>query len=307
MKRILNIILAVIVITGLIASCGEDEKIVEVPVESDCPPSPPQEVYSDNRDGYIIIWWAPNPESDISHYNILRSDSLYGSYQAIGEVDVESGPIPYEYSFEYDTPDNGDQYYYGLTAVDENGNESYLSFVVTATPRYEGEIRLYESDSEPDSSGLDMSGLEFEPLPWSDEAVDIYLYDNEGVQQFVTSDSTVDIQDYGYVPNFDFINRAPEEGWAPSGTAEVIASHCYLVRILGSGGAVNYGKLYVMLREDNYAEFWWAYQTDDRNRDLSPVPEYYDLEKRRSVSALSPHSVGAEFIDNQVDKSSPKR
>jgi len=303
MKMNLKIIMMLLISLSFI-SCGEDEKIVEVPgdfPDLDCAPSPPQEVYSDNRDGYIILWWAPNPESDISQYNIFRSDSLYGDYQLIDSVQVETGPIPYEYNFEYDTPVNGQHYYYGITAVDNNGNESFLSFVVTATPRYEGLMRLYESASEPDSSGLDLTGLATDPLPWNDENTDIYLYDYNGVQQFVTADSTVNIQDYGFVPGFDFINRAPLEGWAPSGTAEVVVSHCYLIQILQPSGRANYGKLYVMAREDSYAELWWAYQTTEGNRDLSPAPEYYDLEEEKVVSELSPYSDDAEFINNLVD------
>ncbi|MBD3179129.1 MAG: hypothetical protein GF417_05770 [Candidatus Latescibacteria bacterium] len=300
MKKLSKIIIITLLGAAFI-SCDEKEKIVEVPVSSDCAPSPPQEVYSDNRDGYIIIWWAPNPESDISHYNILRSDSLYGNYTDIGSVDVEPGPIPYEYSFEYDQPDNGDQYYYGVTAVDNNGNESYLSFVVTASPRYEGFVRLYETASEPDSSGLDLTGLAENAQPWEEGSTDIYLYDNSGVQQFVTVDSTVNIQDYGYVPSFDFINRAPEEGWAPSGTAEVVLSHCYLIQVLNPSGSANYGKLYVMSRQDSYAELWWAYQDSEENRDLGPAPEYYDLKEKRLVSDSSPYLVDAGFINNQVD------
>ncbi|MCD6379031.1 hypothetical protein J7M07_01125 [bacterium] len=283
--------LFVILILVLIASCDKEEKIVEVPIEvpSDCAPSPPRGIDAENRDDFVIIWWDPNPESDIAGYDIYQGDSLYGEYNRIGTVNDET-PDPYYYSFEYDGPANGEQHYYGLIAFDEGNNESDFSYIVTATPRYEGLLKLYEIGWKPDSSGYDLSSCGNIAQPYNSVTTDIWIAeDTEGIQKFIVNNLADSIQDYGYVDNFHLINYAPTQGWAPSGEAEIIISHLYVVKTQTEPGSYNYVKLFVVDKTESWARFKWAYQSDPGNTDFSPAPvpgliERKDDEGRLTIS-----------------------
>ncbi len=262
-KRVFTIF--AILMLALIVSCDEKETIVEVPV--DCAPSPPRGIDAQNMDGFVKIWWAPNPESDIAGYDIYRGNSLYGNYDRVGTV-YDENPDPYDYSFEYYLS-NGEQHYYGVVAFDEGNNESDFSYIVTATPRYEGLLKLYEVGWDPASSGYDFSSCSNIAQSYDSVTTDIWIAeDTGGIQKFVVDDSMNDIQDYGYADNFDVVNYAPTDGWAPSGEAEIIISHIYVVR---TGAApYHYVKLYVEDATESWVEFWWAYQSDPGNTDFSP-------------------------------------
>ncbi|MDZ7860247.1 MAG: hypothetical protein U5O15_06215 [Candidatus Krumholzibacteriota bacterium] len=280
--KIRNIItIFIFLLVALNLSCDEEEKIVEVP--TDCPPSPPRGIDADNRDGYVIIWWAPNPESDIAGYDIYRGDSLYGEYIRIGSIDDEN-PDPYEYNYEYEEPINGEQFYYGVIAFDEGNNESEFSYIVTATPRYEGFIRLYEAGVNPDASGFDFSSNSNSAQRYDSVTTNVWVAeDAEGIQKFMVDNVNDSIQDYGYVDNFDLINYAPTEGWSPSGRAEIIESHLYVIR---TGEEAHYVKLYVERTAFEWVEFWWAYQSDPGNTDFSPAPVPGLIERRSDEGRL---------------------
>jgi hypothetical protein len=267
MNKIITIISAIVL---LLISCGEKERIVEVPVPTNCPPSAPRGVYAVNLDGYVSICWYPNAEDDIVGYDVYRGQSLYGDYTLIGTV-LKSATDPYEYCFDDTQTGNGIQYFYAVVAYDNGGLESDLSYEeVSGTPRPEGALFLYDRCAQPNLSGYDLSGLTNSPQGYSEPSTDIY-YDVCGSSPYiVTLRSGVEIQDYGYVgDSFDGINYAPAEGWSPSGASEAIAKHCYILRLLESDG-VHYGKLYVSEVTTQFVRVWWAFQTDPGNRDLAP-------------------------------------
>jgi hypothetical protein len=252
-----------------ISSCAEDQ-IVEVPVEvpADCPPSAPRGVYAVNLDGYVLICWYPNPEDDIVGYDIWKNDEAYGTYDWIGDVDTES-PEPYEYCFEYDMP-NGTQSYYAVTAYDRNDQISDLSYeVISATPRPEGFMALYDEAVHSDSCGYDFSSQSNIAQDCTLPSTDIVFDTTGGVNTFTVNMPSVMIQDYGYTYSFDDINYAPELGWSDAGMVEVIESHCYLMR-LGEADGQHYVKLWIYSVGDGAVDFWWAYQTDPYNPDLMP-------------------------------------
>lgn len=285
--KISNIItIFTFLLVALNLSCDEEEKIVEVPVEvpTDCAPSAPRGIDADNRDGYVIIWWAPNPESDIAGYDIYRGDSLYGDYIRIG-TKLDEDPDPYEYSFEYEEPVNGEQFYYGVIAFDEGNNESEFSYIVTATPRYEGFMRLYEAGVNPDASGYDFSSISNAAQSYDSATTNLWVVEDAGgVQRFMVDNVSDSIQDYGYVDNFDLINYSPTEGWSPSGSAEIIKSHIYVIRT----GEIepHYVKIYVTFTAFEWVEFWWAYQSDPENTDFSPAPVPGMIERRSDEGRL---------------------
>jgi hypothetical protein len=114
-------VIAAVLISGTAAimSCDDDKTVCPAPVT--CSPSPPSEVYAENRDGFVYICWAPNPESDVAGYDIYRGEDLEGDFFWVGTV-YDEEPDPYEYCFEYDVPANGEQYFYFVVAYDYDDN-----------------------------------------------------------------------------------------------------------------------------------------------------------------------------------------
>ena len=293
-------VLATILIASFafISSCDQEEQIVYVPMEvpADCPPSAPRGVYAVNLDGYVLICLYPNPEDDIVGYDIWKNDELYGTYEWIGTVSVED-PEPYEYCFDYGDPSYGDKFFYAVSAYDEDDNFSELSFEeVSATPRPEGFLRLNDVTADPNACGYDFSTLSNIAQDCSLPSTDIVFDTTGAVNLFRVDMPRVMIQDYGYAYSFDDINLAPELGWSSAGSAEVIESHCYMLR-LGEADGVHYVKLWVHTVVDGYADFWWAYQTDPDNRDLMPGPAGDEEDANITLTSGSKETGGIKIMN----------
>ena len=293
-----NLLISTLLIFLLLLSCSGEEKIVEVPVEVNYIPAPPVGVYSINLDGYILICWSANYESDISHYKIYRADAYEGPFEEIGTRNADYN-YPAEYCFDYDPPDVV-QYYYAVRAFDYGGLGSDYSIEdVTATPRPEKLDSLYEHNYFPDGSGIDI--YSYNPVTQTGSVIGIRQRDSLETTDFffayeeneygemtytiVAYRPGVDIQDYGYVGttvyDYDFLNYAPATGWSPTRKAEAILGHCYMLRLLESDG-YHYMKLIIAPPGDDPGRdpllptrmlFWWAFQTDPDNRNILPAPD----------------------------------
>jgi len=270
---------ATLLITALLAaavftSCGDDEKIVEVPVPcASCIPEAPRDVEVWNRDGYVRIWWYhPDTTYSIDKYMVYQSDQPYSNFIVVDSLDA-SAYEPFDWIFFDLAEDNGNWYYYAVSAVNYDRIESDLSYeVVTGTPRPEGFLRLYDSNFLADSSGYDFSS-ESNEAQWDTlNSTDIYFSIDSSTPEFLSGHDGVRFQSHGYIEYFDTIHSAPEYGWtSTSGRMEAVAEHCYTLRII-DGSQTHYAKLYVWDITPTYVEFWWAYQTDPGNRDLAPGP-----------------------------------
>jgi hypothetical protein len=253
----------------LMISCGEKEKIVNVPVN--CAPDVPHGVYAVNYDGTVQICWVANYESDLAGYNVYRSESLDDPFSPIGTVEV-SVSNPVEYCFEDMDTGNGVHYYYAVSAFDKGGAESDLIVeeVVSGTPRPEGQLTLYDWHSIPTQSGFDFyPSLTSVAQQYDAATTDIYFDVIGGIPTIVARRAGVQIQDYGYADNFDAIGLAPDDGWAPSRSAEAIVKHMYMLQLL-EGLDTHYAKVFVTAVTGDHVTFYWAFQTDPGNPDLSP-------------------------------------
>ena len=266
----MNRIMAMISIMMLLMiSCGEKEKIVNVPVN--CAAASPRGVYSVNYDGTVQICWVANYESDVEGYNIYRSETLDGLYSPIGSVYVTSAN-PVEYCYEDLDTGNGIHYYYAVSAFDQGGAESDLIVeeVVSGTPRPAGQITLYDRYSMPDLSGFDFyPDLANVAQSWDDPVTDFYFENDAGILRLVTYRAGAEIQDYGFASNFDAVGYAPADGWAPSGSVEAVARHMYILMLM-EGSDTHYAKVYVTSVTPTLVTFYWAFQTDPGNPDLAP-------------------------------------
>ncbi len=154
---------AVLTVAVILISCGEKETIVEVEVPADMPPSPPRSVYTVNYDLQVSICWEPNPEEDVRFYDIYRSTDLDGLYEFIGYIEDDyPAEDLWEYCYDDASVTNGVQYFYSVVAVDAGYNDSTQPFddmlteIVSATPRFEGSLTLYDMHSYPSVSGFDI-------------------------------------------------------------------------------------------------------------------------------------------------------
>ncbi len=248
------------VMLPFVAGC-EDEG----PVVVDRPPFPPDGVFSITGDGVVSIYWNENWEDDLAGYAVYRSKSDPGPYFFLAEV-----PASRTY---YDDTDvqNGETWFYAVTAFDRAGNESKLSReTVFDTPRPEGfGLVLVDLGQDPSRAGYDFSSLSGVSQPAALGTTDIYFESSGGVR-YLRTKIGVDIQDYGLI---DLVNVdwAPDTGWSPSGQAEAIVGHSYIVRILNNQGDFNMAKVQVKAVAATTITLDWAYQAVRNNPELAPV------------------------------------
>ena len=91
------------------------------------PPAAPTGLVANAGDGSVTLDWADNGEPDLSHYDVKRATTQGGPYSTIAtgvsiSAHTDNGVT------------NGTTYYYVVTAVDTNSNESNNSNEASATP-----------------------------------------------------------------------------------------------------------------------------------------------------------------------------
>jgi len=111
------------------ASLWSEGKMVSV--ENGLVPSKPTGLIATAGDGRVELSWEANSESDLAGYNLYQSTA---SFSAVSNATkLNASPIPGTAYADEDVT-NGTSYYYRVTAVDGEGNESGLSREVNATP-----------------------------------------------------------------------------------------------------------------------------------------------------------------------------
>lgn len=227
----------------------------EVYVIDTTPPSIPTAIFTISLDNAVQLDWASNTEEDLAGYHVWVSNRYDGSYTRIGSTKY---PQFVDYGAE-----NGVTYYYGVTAYDFDGNESEISRdVVYDTPRPEGyNVELYDYVWFPEASGYDFST--YSVGIYDDNFTDVF-FENAGGVFYLNVWSDTDIQDMGFTATLDDISVAPTNGWSPSGSAEAIKGHTYVVWTWDD----HYAKVRVKDVTDSQVVFDWAYQTAPANPEL---------------------------------------
>jgi len=259
-----------------VAGCSDDDPVV---VDA-AAPFAPDGVFSITGNRSVQIRWNENFEGDLAGYGMWRSLTFEGPYQHITDVAVDAfcADDPYRLCHTDANLNNGDTWYYAVTAFDETGNESELSYEdVNDTPRPAG-VGLVLNDFAGADSSLSGYYLSSESGPaqyWKAAGTDIYFGASDGVN-YIWAASAVGIQDFGWTFDMDDLDFSPDVGWAPSRRVEAIFEHGYFVRI-DTGGSINYAKIRVtavtsptMPEDDRQVTIDWAYQTDIGNGQLVP-------------------------------------
>ncbi len=253
---------AVMLMLPFVAGCDDED-----PVVVDAPPFPPDGAFSVTGDGVVSLFWNPNQEPDLAGYTVYRGNQApEGPYFFL--ADVSASTTNYD-DFEVN---NGDFWYYAVTAFDVAGNESELSRdLVFDTPRPEGfGLVLVELGQDPSQAGYDFSSLSNSSQAASLSTTDIYFENTGGVNYVVAADPLVDIQDYGWI-DLVGVDYAPESGWAPSKRVEAIPDHSYIVKIVDGQGDFNMAKFFVVSVTATNVEMDWAYQAVENELELSRI------------------------------------
>jgi hypothetical protein len=230
----------------LLISCGINDPYHDHYVDTQ-PPAPPTGIVVYNGDNRADIAWNPNRESDLEGYNIYYSDSYDGKYTYIGSSTDE-------YFVDRDAV-NGSKYYYAVTAYDYNGNESELSYdVVYSAPRPEGyQVAVFDYNYNADNSGFTFN--DYNVVPYDDQSTDFYVQYANGKYYLDVYDDT-EIQDMGATQNIYGIPWAPESGWSPSGSEQVVIGHTYVIWTWDN----HYAKVRVSNISGHRIVFDWAFQ-----------------------------------------------
>ena len=97
---------------------------------NDLAPRPPHNVTAVNEDGLIKLTWNKNTEADFSHYRIYRDTVSILIYDSTRIVGVTSDTVFYDNLPPSNTEKN---YYYLITAFDNQGNQSAPSEQINVT------------------------------------------------------------------------------------------------------------------------------------------------------------------------------
>ena len=234
------------------------------------PPAPPTGLYSVTGDQEVRLYWDRNDEYDLDGYRVYWNDSPYGWFEFITETRNNQ--------FVDTDVHNGQTYYYAVSAVDYDGNESDLSYNnVSDTPRPEGYnqrlFSMHGDEWEADNSGWSFHLME--PRYWEDPRTDIFyefIYDTQLHQDFHYLNIDfyhVKTIEWGYTEDLDQIDYAPENDWETIEWVELSIGKAYVFKIQKPEGETHYAKLRVRALESGVMRFDWAYQIDPYNRELS--------------------------------------
>jgi hypothetical protein len=263
---------------GMIAlgpsGCNNEDNCISPGADRDAPAAP-RGLYSVTGDNRVALAWLANTEGDLAGYRVYWSeefDNPQQPYHLITTVPACGGC--YWMDFEDIDAGNGETYFYAVSAYDQSGNESDLSAeYVWDTPRPDGHASIGNAlrPDQYDHAGFDLHTRQ--AVPADDPSADfICTYDemNGGFlfagSDYYGADETTQIQDMGYTADFDEISVAPENaGWSPTGTAEPIAGHTYVLLTRDD----HYAKIRVTSEPGGMGvEFDWAFQTERNNVQL---------------------------------------
>lgn len=269
MRKAIPILLALASL-GLMG-CNES---TTAPPRDVTPPAAPRGLYSVTGDGEVSLSWLHNTEGDLAGYRIYEASCADGPtcpYDRVGSTSADQ--------FVVTGLANGVTRYFAVAAVDQAGNESQLSVETWYdTPRPEGSAVLGNFVVSPIGAGWDFSA--FAARSSDDPLTDIFFGYNGAVHQMFAMDALTDIQDAGYSTTLDAVGWAPDGGWSPTGTAELIPGHCYVVWTRDN----HFAKFRVTGLSGSVVSFDWAYQTDPGNPELRARHVRAETATRRPIT-----------------------
>jgi len=247
----------------LLAGCQDDRPMA---VRDVTPPAAPRGFYSVTGDNGVTLHWLGNTEPDLAGYKVYMSPCANGPNCPYDFVLTTAGT-----DAAVNQLTNGVTHYFAVAAFDRAGNEGDLSYAdVFDTPRPAGTgLILGDATAEPALSGIDFSAYALPTfrLPWDDANTDVYQGVSGGLHYMFAAYTDTDIQDAGYDPaSLDAVDFAPNGGWSPDGSVQLIEGHNYVVWTHDN----HFAKFRViqLTASPDRVMLDWAYQTDPGNPEL---------------------------------------
>lgn len=268
-------LLPVVALPLLLAGCFEDN----TSPGDVTPPAAPRGLYSVTGDHSVALHWLGNTDSDLQGYRVYMAPCPDG-----GDCPYDRVGFTTATSFDVTGLENGVKRWFAVAAVDRAGNESDLTYEnLSDVPRPAGrDLVLGNYLTSPSSSGWDFS--DFTLRAWNDPATDVFYgsyRDSAGTTyaQLFVPDYATDIQDAGYGASLDAVDFAPSTGWSPTGSAEAIVGHCYVIHTRDN----HYAKLQVTSIGPTAVHVDWAYQVATGERELGARPATTESSGRRPI------------------------
>ncbi len=133
--RLVSIIAATLFLFTLLTGCsagGSNEPDPSPPAPDTTPPAVPSGLAATSGSGAISLTWSAVSASDLAGYNLYRSTASIGSIEGLSPVNG-GNPLTETTLTDADVS-NGTTYFYRVTAVDDEGNESGGSSEIQVTP-----------------------------------------------------------------------------------------------------------------------------------------------------------------------------
>lgn len=133
MKRTYKLFSLLLILSGslFLASCGGSSTGPDDDTDNNAP-STPTNLNGTSGNQEVVLTWDANTENDLAGYNLYRSNDTISD---ISGIDPVNGSNVIQAAYFTDTGlENGTTYYYRVTAVDENDNESNTSSQLEITP-----------------------------------------------------------------------------------------------------------------------------------------------------------------------------
>ncbi|MEX0661390.1 MAG: fibronectin type III domain-containing protein [Balneolaceae bacterium] len=137
----MRFILFILFSACIMISCGTTDSGEEVngggngggnePPPSAPPPDAPGNLQAESGDEVIELSWDANSEDDLDGYNLYRSRE---SFSNVSNLDPLNDNLLDDTGFEDNEVENGETYYYRVTAVNEDDDEGDSSGEAEATP-----------------------------------------------------------------------------------------------------------------------------------------------------------------------------
>jgi O-glycosyl hydrolase len=167
--------------------------VQSVPSVVDYPPATPTGLVATAGNDQVSLDWADNGEADLAGYYVYRSTTSGGTYSLInGSLVVDSNYVDNDVN-------NFNYYYYVVTAVDSNDNESGYSNEDSAVPAYQtcADVQAADAGLVSDLTGncyVDLEDLQVLASYWLN--TNCAAPGNCGGADFAPTDGDVDLFDY---------------------------------------------------------------------------------------------------------------
>jgi len=96
---------------------SEKSNIVKIDIQDKFPPEIPGNVTAFKAEKFIFISWSPVSDNDLAYYRVYRKSGKNGNFVLIADKITE-------HKFKDNKVKKGIRYFYSVTSVDNNGNES---------------------------------------------------------------------------------------------------------------------------------------------------------------------------------------